>query len=197
EPMPIAMVTKHRWLGLPWRSDLDLLAMGMDRISAAASHVSTLAGLVAREELPLSAAAGVFDLQVEASFRFGRSLWAPASGSEKAADAAYEGWARLFLGVPPWRGPAAALGEMGWRLSGAARLVGDVASRRAALWALPDGDLYRDVFLGAHGWEGATWAKASQVFLSSWGIPDWPVWSIQHPEGTKDGCKAEVLDKLA
>ena len=197
EPMPIAMVTKHRWLGLPWRSDLDLQAMGRERVSAAASHVSTLAGLVTREELPLSAAAGVFDLQVEASFRFGRWLWGPVSGDEKAADAAYESWARLFLGVPPWRGPAAALSEMGWRLSGSARLVGDVASRRAALWALPDGDLYRDVFLGAHAWEGDTWAKASQFLLSSWGVPDWPVWAIRHPGGTRDGYKTEVQDTLA
>jgi hypothetical protein len=99
------------------------------------------------------------------------------SGAEECLDAAYDGWARALLGSPPWRCASVAAGELGWRLSGFARAVLDVACRRARLWTLPDDDIYRIVFVRAGDMAGPSWAKQSRDLLATWGVPDWPLWA--------------------
>ena len=54
--------------------------------------------------------------------------------AEQIADEYYAKWARLLLGADPWRNSGTCSSEVGWKLSGYARVVRAVALRRAALW---------------------------------------------------------------
>ena len=138
--MQLGVVQVHKWLGLPWRGDLDLRAMCRVRLAAAAAQVASLAGQVASGDVPLAVAASIFDMKIEGGLRFGRWLWCVGEGSVLAMDEAYQGWARALLGAPPWRTSAVAEAELGWTVSGAGRGVIDVARRRVGLWALPEGE---------------------------------------------------------
>jgi len=51
-----------------------------------------------------------------------------------------------------------------------------MAVRRARIWLLPEGDLYRDTFVWAHQWP-SSWAAKSYALLSKWGVDDWPLFA--------------------
>ena len=89
-------------------------------------------------------------------------------------DDAYHRRARALLGSPRWRSGDIAASELGWEVSGFARAVLDVASRRARLWQLVDGDLYGDVFRASHHVSSVSWAHRSRELLYKWGLADWP-----------------------
>ena len=196
EPVQLGVVHVHKWLGLPWRADLDLGAMCRARLAAATAQVASLAGQVASGDVPLAAAASIFEMKIEGALRFGRWLWIVADGCSEAADEAYRSWARAFLGAPPWRSSTVAEAELGWVLSGAGRGVLDVARRRAGLWALPADDLYRRVFQTAHAVPGLSWAQQSAKLLADWGVADWPLWSQAHPGRQREAYVTAVQRQL-
>jgi len=173
-----------------------MAALRGQRLGAASSQVASLAGHVARRDLPLAAAEAIFEAQIEGGLRFGRWLWAVDEASGAAHDASRERWAQLLLGLPPWRGRQVALGELGWVRSGAGTAAEEVAARRASLWALPDTDLYREVFLLAHGDVGRTWAQASLDLILKWSLPDWPVWLLSHKGRSLEAYKADIRGRV-
>jgi hypothetical protein len=65
---------------------------------------------------------------------------------------------------------------LGWSLCGSARAILQVATRRAYFWSVAGSSLAGHVFVYAHDWPGATWAKCSLALLGQWGILDWPLW---------------------
>ncbi len=176
-PASVAVVWQHKWLGLPWRADLDFVPALIARIKALEVRVADLASLVADGSLPLCMAADMFESKVDGAMRPCRWLYAIAWQAQSLLDSAYEEWAKALLGSPRWRSAAVATSELGWRLSGYDRAVLDMASKRAQLWRLPQGDIYGDVFRMAHSLSGPTWAKQSAEILASRCIQDWPEWS--------------------
>jgi hypothetical protein len=72
---------------------------------------------------------------------------------------------------------------LGWRLSGAAKLIKAVASRRALLWRLLDGDLYGDAFKQAE-LACVGWAASSSALMAKWHLHDYPAWSAQERGAT-------------
>ena len=136
-PVEARVVSQHKWLGLPWRGDLDMAALRGQRLGAASSQVASLAGLVARRDLPLAAAEAIFEAQTEGGLRFGRWLWAVDETSGAAHDASRERWAQLLLGLPPWRGQQVAVGELGWVRSGAGTAAVEVTSCPACVFVGP------------------------------------------------------------
>ncbi|CAK0888450.1 unnamed protein product, partial [Prorocentrum cordatum] len=189
-PVQLGLVQVHKWLGLPWRGDLDLGAMCRMRLAAAAAQVAS-------GDVPLPVAASIFDMKIEGGLRFGRWLWCVGEGSAEAVDEAYQSWARALLGAPPWRTSMVAEAELGWTVSGAGRGVIDVARRRAGPWALQEGDLYRAVFQAAHGWTGLSWASRSLALLASWGVDDWPGWARAHPGEQREAYIADVSSQVS
>ena len=107
----------------------------------------------------------IFEGKVEGYLRFGRWLLAVGWDVERVLNEAYHRWARALLGSPKWRSGFIASAELGWTLSGFARALVDVASRRAFLWQLPVGDLYGDVFRAAHQCSESSWAYRSRALL--------------------------------
>ena len=94
-------------------------------------------------------------------------------------DTAYGAWAKQLLGFDPWRSSAVAIGEVGWDLSGFARVVLDIAVLRCKFWKECNSTLAGKTFLQAHGMLGLTWARKSYHLLASWGVLDWPDWQVQ------------------
>ncbi|CAK0880182.1 unnamed protein product [Prorocentrum cordatum] len=178
-PVPIHPVEQHLWLGLRWQHEQNFLPLLNQRLAAAGAQCASLAGLVANGGVPLAVAMATFEMVIEGSFRFGRWLLAVAPGASEVLNAAYEGWARSFIGAPPWRNAMVAASELGWPLSGAGRAAVDVAVRRATLWALPEDDLYGAVFRGSQAAGHPSWARASLCLLQDWGVEDWPIWKAR------------------
>jgi hypothetical protein len=164
----------HKWLGLLWRMDLDFSAAPVGKISHADSLVASLSGLVSSGSLPLAFAARIFEGKVDGFLRYGRWLVVLVWNAVELLDDAYHRWARAVLGSPRWRSGDIAAAELGWKLSGFARAVLDVASRRSRLWQLAEGDLYGDVFRASHYVSAVSWAYRSRELLCKWGLPDWP-----------------------
>ena len=71
----------------------------------------------------------------------------------------------------------------------------DVMARRAALWALPDEDLYGAVFRGSHAAGHPSWARASLSLLQQRGVEDWPDWQARHA-GTLATYKAYAKEVI-
>jgi len=177
-PVVLAERVQHKWLGLLWRPDLDMLPALKVRCAQQHGVVASLAGMVASRELPLCVAAEMFEVKVDGSVRFGRWLLVTVPGAEEFLDSVYEGWARALIGSPSWRSGIIASGELGWSISGFMRGLLDLAKKRAKLWMLPDSDLYASVFRMAHSCAGPSWAKAGRALLQKWHLADWPEWVV-------------------
>ena len=91
----------------------------------------------------------------------------------------FKRWALALVGSLPWRNWGVAFAVLGWSVSGFRLGVRSVAMRRAALWQLPDGDLYKDMFLDALACPDS-WAAKSTLLLQKFGIPDWGVWNSSY-----------------
>ena len=118
-------------------------------------------------------------------------------GCDGSSRSVFMSWARLLLGAEPWRNWATIYAELGWQFSGSGRAVIDIACRRAYLWSLPVGDLYREVFVLGHSVQGLTWAKGSLKLLVDWGIVDWPHWHGSSRESYKTHVKALVAARCS
>ena len=181
-PVGLHLVTlserqQHKWLGLQWRVDLNLLPALKTRVAQVDGLVASLAGMVACQSLPLAMAVDMFESRVDGSLRFGRWLLVTADGARELLDRAFENWSRALVGSHFWRSGVIAGGELGWYVGGFMRGLLDMAKRRARLFCLPDGDFYKRVFLEAHGCRGLTWANKSKALLAEFGLPDFPAWS--------------------
>ena len=188
-PTALHMVRQHRYLGVMWPADLNFLAALHACLQTAESAFKPLLSLVTERALPLPMAMVVFEAKVDATL-FCRWLWilpeAPA-----IINGAYERWARLLLGGDAWRNAAVATSEVGWRISGQARIVQVVALRRARLFALPEEDFYRRAFIRAAGGGRTTWASKSKALLEEWVLLDWPEWS--RSSGSYEQYKSYVI----
>ena len=112
-PALVTRTCQHLWLGLLWRSDLDLAPALAAKIRGARGIVATIAGLVASASLQLAFAVELFESKVDGAMRYGRWLLATADGAEDAMESAFADWARALLGSPPWRSAAFAQGSSG------------------------------------------------------------------------------------
>ena len=144
--------------------------------------------------LPLCYVCQLFEALVEGVMRFGIWLYATAPGAAEVLDDLYTSWARSLMGAAPWRNWATCVNEFGWQLTGQGRGIVDVAMRRFYLWTLPDGDIYKRVFLRSAECIGDTWAKRSLALLEAWGVVDWPCWAS--PSRSKGTYKLYVKGVL-
>ena len=136
------------------------------------SKLCVLAGLCIEAALPLPFAAALFESKVDGTLRVGRWLFAVmAPNAESELNTAQDKWARMLLGVPPWKPAHHASWELGWQLSCFARAVLDVAFRRARIQSWPRQDWYRQMFCEASS-SPASWAARSSKLLQDWGIRD-------------------------
>ncbi|CAK0815216.1 unnamed protein product [Prorocentrum cordatum] len=175
--VPLSFAPKHKWLGLLWRPDLDFEPMLQSRLALAGAACTSVVGLIALGQLPLSVALEAFHAKVDSTLCFSRWLWCIAPGALHALDEAYERWAKAFLGGASWRNSGAAALEMGLSLGGGAQAVLDPCRRRARPHLLPENDFYRCASLRAAG--GAQcWAVRSSDLLRVYGVPDWPQWAV-------------------
>ena len=145
-------------------------------IGYCSSTVSLLSGLVATGHAPLAIARHMFCIKVDATMRFGRWLWASTPDVLNLLDARYEIWALQLMGADPWRNGHMCSHELGWELTGAARAVYDIATRRAHFWEHAFDTLAGRTFTDMHTSEGDTWARRTHALLEEWGVLDWPVW---------------------
>ena len=90
----------------------------------------------------------------------------------------YERWARLLLGADPWRNPATCMSDVGWQVSGFARVVRAIALRRASLWLRGASDWHASFFLLSQSVEGS-WCARSASLLRDWSVLDWPDWHVE------------------
>ena len=172
----INRTSQHVWLGLLWRADLDLGPALAARIRAVKGTVASLAGLVAGSSLPLSFGLALFESKVDGAMRYGRWLFATADNAEELYESVYSEWARAFMGSAPWRNSDVARGELGWRLSGYARAVVDIAARRARLSIERPNSIYSAIFVLAESMGGSTWAWKSKQIMTAWDLPDYCEW---------------------
>ena len=85
-------------------------------------------------------------------------------------DELQQSWARCLLGAEPWHNGAVCESELGLHMSGFARAVRSVALRRARVFQLPAGDLYRSMFEHTAA-QGIGWSSWSLRLLDDWGVP--------------------------
>ena len=96
-----------------------------------------------------------------------------------------------MLGAPAWRSSAVARGEMGWCISGAGLATLEAAKKRAKLWLLPPADFFRLSFVTGHK-DQTSWASISLHTFTTWGISDWPKWSVTVPSPSMKGYSEYV-----
>ena len=173
-PTALIPVREHKWLGLLWRSDLNLLPSLHRSIGIASGRLAQLTSMVHSMDLPLSIALIHFSSKVEGTMRFGRWLTSCNEEALQLLDDTYEAWAKSLLGGQPWRNGVIAEVELGWPLTGAGRAVVDIALHRSKLWLLPDGDIYKSVFYNGHQHGCISWSSSSLEVLQKWGIDDFP-----------------------
>ena len=188
--VPVMIASEHTWLGLMWSELLNLQVAFSARSQSASAKFSLLVGLVASSTIPLALGLQMFEACVDGAMRFGRWLYGVDSSIRDQLDSLYITWGKALLGADTWRNWAVSFGSLGWRLTGGARAVVDIAMHRARLWELSDQDLYKRVFVAAHGYSDVTWAAKSIRTLQDWGIQDWPSWAS--PDVSLEDYKAYV-----
>ena len=77
---------------------------------------------------------------------------------------------KISFGVRDYRG------ELGWKLSRFARVVVDVAARKARLWLSGREDIYTAAFCLARAVSRTSWVLKSEQVLARWDLPDHCDW---------------------
>ena len=98
------------------------------------------------------------------------------------------------MGSEWYRNPAVCTSELGWKLSGFARVVYVVAVKRAKLWLKGSADWHAGFFVSSSRM-GCGWALRSASLLEKWCITDWPQWVS--PGSTVASYKDYVWNILA
>ena len=160
----LEIVEGHRYLGVLWRPDLQFLPSLSANLHAADSAFQPLAGLVAARAIPLATAALLFESKIDSVLAHGRWLYF-SEESRAMTNATFERWAKGLLGGTRWRNGAVATSELGWSLSGEARIVRAVALRRWRILSCDADDVYRRVFDLASTRGGSSWAAQSCSLL--------------------------------
>ena len=94
----------HRWLGWIWDATGGAEASLKRRTMTASAHFATLAGLRLANAVPLPLALCLFESKIEGSLAPGRWLYAVlAPNAQELLNELYFRWARVLLGVPPWK----------------------------------------------------------------------------------------------
>ena len=127
----------------------------------ASGAFATLAGLVRARAVTLAFALCLFESKVDGCLAPGRWLYAMDESAPTVLHRLLADWALDLLGGPRWHSGVSARWEISWFLSGMAKAVKDMALRRARLWRLPTGDLYRDFFVRAARGPPCSWACKS------------------------------------
>ena len=114
-PMQVSLCTSsHRWLGWIWDATGGAEATLKRRTITASAHFATLAGLCLANAVPLPLALCLFESKIEGSLVPGRWLYAVlAPNAQEVLDELYFRWARVLLGVPPWKPAHLACLELG------------------------------------------------------------------------------------
>lgn len=187
----IEWARRHYWLGLLWCPQEGLIAAAKQRIAIATAQISTLAGMISNNIIPLAIGNLLVQAKAGNSLAFGRWLWGAHPEAQDMLDEAYCGWAKSMLGAPAWRSSAVARGEMGWCISGAGLATLEAAKKRAKLWLLPPADFFRLSFVTGHK-DQTRWASISLHTLTTWGNNDWPKWSATVPSPSLKGYSEYV-----
>jgi hypothetical protein len=155
---------------------------------------SQLAGLGFMGAVSWCTLCELFESKVDSILDMGRWLFIMVPDIDTIIIGAYQKWARAFLGADFWRNADVCASELGWVLSGYARVILAVASFRAKCWA--DGGWHSQFFLMSEA-RGCGWAMQSSAMLRKHSLLDWPQWSTtgrnvaQYREYVKDTlCKA-------
>ena len=113
--MQVSLCTSsHRWLGWIWDATGGAEATLKRRTITASAHFATLAGLCLANAVPLPLALCLFESKIEGSLVPGRWLYAVlAPNAQEVLDELYFRWARVLLGVPPWKPAHLACLELG------------------------------------------------------------------------------------
>ena len=183
----------HRWLGLLWPENLDFRGFLVSRLAAASTNLAQIAGLAAMHAVPWLAALKIFEAKVDSILEMGRWVFVMVPDAEELLEVAYGKWACAMLGADWWRNKAVCCSELGWRLSGFARVVRSVALRRARLWRRGGSDWHAAFFRRA-AVSGCGWAAKGLVAMQRWGVSDWPSWSDE--ASNLDDYKRYVDHKL-
>ena len=178
-------VALHKWLGIRWPNSADFSSFLSTSLQVASVMAAQLAGLASMGAISWLALCELFESKVDSLLDMGRWVFIMVPDAELRINAAYDGWARSFLGAVWWRNAAVCASELGWCLNGYSRVVLAVAMRRAKLW-VDDG--WHAQFFKLSGAAGCGWALRSSTVLEECGIVDWPVWCISHCPIVEDYC---------
>ena len=174
-PAALGFAINHKGLSLMWNASLELSKAMHAVAGCAGAKLAVLVGLAVANVVPLCFVGKLFEAIAEGTMRFGRWLYVTADNAEEFLNTLYQKWARALLGALPWRSWPLLFSELGWTYSGAGRAIVDIAMRRCNLYRLDAGDLYRSVFIDAHG-TACSWASKSKALLDKWGVVDWIDW---------------------
>ena len=156
--------------------------------------VAQLAGLSTMGVVPWLAVCVLFETKIDSILGFGRWLFILMPNAVHIIDQAYERWSRTLLGADWWRNAAVCGSELGWNISGFARVVYAVAMKRAKLWlrGIPD---WHARFFVLSNVRGLGWSKQSLSVLTTWSLLDWPAWFT--PGASLESYRAYVLRTLS
>ena len=121
--------------------------------------------------LPWAMVAELFETKVDSLLGMGRWLLCMVDDAQSIIDIYYDRWGRLLIGAAPWRNAASCSSEIGWRMTGFARVVKAVALRRATLWVKIGIDWHASFFSGSSPVLGS-WAHRSAELLDKWSVVD-------------------------
>jgi hypothetical protein len=189
----LSLVGSHRWLGVLWPANLDFRPFMLLRLQLASVMVAQLAGFASSSMLPWAMVAELFETKVDSLLGMGRWLLCMADDAQSIIDIYYDSWGRLLIGAAPWRNAASCSSEIGWRMTGFARVVKAVALRRATLWVKIGIDWHASFFSGSSPVLGS-WAHRSAELLDKWSVVDWPAWT--GVPRTYDAYKQYVIQTL-
>eukprot|EP00435_Cladocopium_sp_Y103_P034642 s2414_g9.t1 len=176
-PSPVHWANTHKWLGVTLTSSGCMAAHVTKCCCACSCAVQVLCALVKAERIPLAIACVIFNLKIEPVLRFARWLWGMDEEALQISGNAYNHWARLLLGMPPYRNAEICKAELGWNISVEAQAVYEAALVRKAFWLQSHETLAGYCFCQAHTTGTNNWAQISLARLEHWRILDWPVWA--------------------
>ena len=97
--------------------------MAMMPVMPMMQMMPVMPGLLDAGALPLPLAVACFEAKVDSLLEHCRWLLVMVPDAPARLDALYADWGRALLGAPGWHSATLTFGELGWRISGYARVV--------------------------------------------------------------------------